>query len=464
MREQIHGVNLFHEYINMTGETMGDRVERIIISRKDKSRWKSCHVLCGLSRRLGNCAVYILRQRFFKGEGMLSRVELDTRLREQYTKDYRALPTSASAQRQKDVILQDFRSFLSGSKDYKVHPEKYTGEPKLPGYRRKYRNFVVGYNGFSIKDGFLYISGWREFGITPIPVKCCRNQVINAKAKDVVVSDIRILPRGNTFVVECVYREEETVTDLMDSSHACLIDLGVNNFATIASTRPGVRPVLVKGGIQKSINQKYNKDMGVLRSKKKGAHFAAKGFKRERQIRDCQHKISRFVVNWCVANGLGTIIIGHSTGWKQKSNMGKQNNQNFVSLPHNLFIKQLRYKAEKYGIKVIEHEESYTSKASALDFDPLPEYKPGRKLMQYSGRRIKRGLYRTAKGKLINADVNGALNVGRKELGDEWLIELLGVDGGVVDTPMVFRDYHKGSRFPLEAGLRPCEARAFMHG
>ena len=440
---------------------MGDRVERIIISQKDKIRCKACHILCGLARRLGNCAAYHLRQRFFDGKGLPTRTELDTHLKEHYAKDYRAMPSAASAQRQGQVIAKDFKSFLKGSKDYKKHPEKYTGEPRLPGYCKKYRNFIVGYNGFSIKEGLLYLTGWEEVGFVPLPVMCCKNQPFNAKKNDVIASEVRIKPMGNTFVIELVYREETEKTEPTDSNYACLIDLGVNNFATIIATRPGVRPVLVKGGALKSINQKFNKDMAVLRSKKKGAHFAAKGFKRERQIGDCQHKISRFVVNWCIANGLGTIVVGHSTGWKQKSNMGKQSNQNFVSLPHNVFIKQLRYKAERHGIEVIEHEESYTSKASALDFDPLPDsYKAGRKL-QYSGRRIKRGLYRTANGRLINADVNGALNIGRKELGNEWLIELLGVDGGIVDTPMVFRDYHKGSWFPLEAGLRPCEARAF---
>ena len=148
--------------------------------------------------------------------------------------------------------------------------------------------------------------------------------------------------------------------------------------------------------------------------------------------------------------------------WKQEVNIGKLNNQNFVMLPHGKFVEMIRYKAEDYGIDVTIREESYTSKASALDFDEMPTFdeKGSTPKPIFSGQRIKRGLYRSAKGLLINADINAATNIGRKELGDEWLKQLLELDGGVlVDTPAVVRNLHAGadSRQWLELGIRSQE-------
>ena len=193
---------------------------------------------------------------------------------------------------------------------------------------------------------------------------------------------------GNTFIVELTYRVRREEKDLsksvsLDSSEALFCDLGIDNFATFVSTKPGVRPFLIKG-------------------------------------------------------------------------------KDFVMLPHRKFVEMIRYKAEDYGIRVTVREESYTSKASALDFDEMPTFdkkESGAKPV-FSGRRIKRGLYRSAKGQLINADINAAANIGRKELGDEWLKKLLELDGGVlVDTPAVVRNLHtsKNIRQWLELGTRSQE-------
>lgn len=126
------------------------------------------------------------------------------------------------------------------------------------------------------------------------------------------------------------------------------------------------------------------------------------------------HKCSRLVVNHLVKNQIGTLVIGKNDGWKQESNMGKQNNQSFVSIAHARLIEMLQYKAQLVRIKVILTEESYTSKASFLDHDPIPVYGKKDKSIKFSGKRIKRGLYRSAQGILINSDVNGSLNIGRK--------------------------------------------------
>lgn len=272
---------------------------------------------------------------------------------------------------------------------------------------------------------------------------------------------------GNTFIVELTYRVgkdecKNSRSVALNPNEALCCDLGIDNFATFVSTKPGIRPFLVKGKILKSINQQYNKQVAELRSKKHYEHIRIKGVKRYCQLQDLMHKASRLAVNFCLAHDLGRIVIGTNRNWKQSVNLGKRNNQNFVMLPHAKFIEMVRYKAEEYGIQVTVREESYTSKASALDMDVIADFDPkqGKTKPVFSGKRIKRGLYRSSDGRLINADINGAANIGRKELGDEWLKKLLELDGGVfVDTPAIVRNLHAcvGVRQLLEMGARSHE-------
>ena len=138
--------------------------------------------------------------------------------------------------------------------------------------------------------------------------------------------------------------------------------------------------------------------------------------KRTNWMNDYMHKVSRFIANYCVEKQISTLVIGKNEQWKTNSNIGKTNNQNFVQIPHAVLYKLIQYKAEEVGIKVIYQEESYTSKASYLDGDVIPVYADGRKYT-FSGKRIKRGLYRTKNGILLNADVNGAANIYRKQSG-----------------------------------------------
>ena len=164
-------------------------------------------------------------------------------------------------------------------------------------------------------------------------------------------------------------------------------------------------------------------------------------------------------MNYCLAHDLGRIVIGHNKDWKQGANLGKRNNQTFVNIPHSVLIEQIRYKAESLGIEVVVREESYSSKASALDFDEIPTYGDN-KTVHFSGKRIHRGLYRCGNGRLINADVQAAMNIGRKELGNEWLKELLEVDGGIImDMPVTIRKINQkiDSRWLLELGVRSQE-------
>lgn len=162
--------------------------------------------------------------------------------------------------------------------------------------------------------------------------------------------------------------------------------------------------------------------------------------KRRRVLKDYLHKVSRKVVNHCLEHDIGTLVIGKNKDFKQEMNIGAVNNQKFSFIPHALLIQMLVSKAQRYGIDVTVREESYTSKASSLDLDTLPTYSEENKVKPlFSGRRVKRGLYKCKSG-LLNADVNGALNILRKELGDAAL-QL--VDRGRVYRPEVWNCHNQ---------------------
>nr|MBC8235538.1 IS200/IS605 family element transposase accessory protein TnpB [bacterium] len=192
-------------------------------------------------------------------------------------------------------------------------------------------------------------------------------------------------------------------------------------------------PIIINGKPIKSINQFYNKkraeiQMVICGDKPACAELSINGKRtskelvkitdwRNEKILDYMHKTSRFVINHCLEHNLGHIVIGKNDGWKQEINIGKRNNQNFVSIPFDKLIQQIQYKAQLVGIKVTKVCENYTSKCSALDLEVIGKHENH----AYAGKRVKRGLFRTALGLLINADVNGALNILRKVIGDNFL-------------------------------------------
>ena len=383
------------------------RTERILI-KPGHPNFGACHRLCGQARRLGNCAVYALRQRFFAKAPLLTRSELNKTVRSDNAEVYRSMPSAASVQRQTQIVSEQMKSWLKACASYRKNPEKFKAHPNLPGYKKRYRSFIVGRNGYKIENHRLYLTGG--------------TQAFNAKISETVVGDVRIVPLGNSFVLELTFEcEDAQVKKLkLDDSAACSIDLGIDNFATMISTKAEAPFLLVKGGKVKSINQWWNKQVAELKSLGKFGHIAAKYRRRYSQMEDYLHKANRLVIECCLTYDIGTIIIGYNPQWKTECNMGKVNNQKFVAIPHARFIYKVKYKAQVYGIKVIVHEESYTSKASALDFDAVPDYRTDDESVKgkFSGNRVKRGLYRTADGTEINADINGALNITRKELGD----------------------------------------------
>ncbi len=244
-----------------------------------------------------------------------------------------------------------------------------------------------------------------------------------------VVDQVRIVPRNGHYVVEIVYTKEPVQTKV-DPSFCVGIDLGVTNLAAIASNREGFVPRLVNGRPVKAWNQWYNKRMKELKKRlpKADRERVTKQMERitntrNRQIQHYLHTASKRIIDFLVKEGVGTVIIGKNPLWKQETGMGRKNNQNFVSIPHARFIDMLTYKAALVGIQVEVREESYTSKASFLDLDPIPTYIPNAEEKHvFSGKRIGRRnrLYRTKDGRTICADVNGAYNIVRKSRPDAF--------------------------------------------
>lgn len=247
------------------------------------------------------------------------------------------------------------------------------------------------------------------------------------------------MPKGNCFVIEIIYDESKVEKEggfclLLDKSRKAGIDLGINNLIAIATDQQGVRPALINGKALKSINASYNKRVAKLRSHGQYSHIQAVTNKRHRRIKDLLHRASNKVISYCVENDIGTLVIGHNKNWKQDINIGKVNNQKFVNIPHSILISQIQYKSYKSGIEAIIQEESYTSKASALDNDHLPVYgeKSNNVLPVFSGKRTRRGLYKSKSG-ILNADVNGSLNILRKVTGDALALACK----GYVSNPMM---------------------------
>ncbi|PMB38300.1 transposase, partial [Fischerella thermalis CCMEE 5205] len=296
------------------------------------------------------------------------------------TESYRALPTKVSKQIIKKLI-ESWKSYFEAHKDWKKHPNKYKSEPRIPRYKDKTkgRNIVI-YHHESIykadlKQGRCHLS----------------MSNISVPTKAVNIAEARIVPSSNCYVLEIVYEIPES--EPIEPKWVAGIDLGVDNLVALTSNQPGFRPLLVNGRPLKSRNQYYNKLKAKLQSHLTGVNRTSRRiqsltYHRNRYVENYLHNTSRLIVDLLLEKGIGTLVIGKNDGWKQEVNMGKQNNQKFVNIPHAKLISQIAYKCELVGIKVVIQEESYTSKTSALDLEPPC------KQSEYAGQRVKRGLFK----------------------------------------------------------------------
>src|SRR6266581_4323092 len=380
-------------------------VEQHVISKSDP-RYSVIDEAAFKSKNLYNAANYEYRQAFIHQGVYLNYNEVQKRM--QSHEAYRALPAKVSQQILM-VLDRNWKGFREGLEAYYEDPSKFLGRPKPPKYKHKTegRNILV-YTIQAISRGK---NGLQRGIIKPSML------AIEVQTKQKDVDRVRIVPRKGFYVIEVVYGKEVKQAEVNPAYYAG-IDIGMNNLVALTSNKPGFQSVIVNGRPVKSVNQFYNKRKADLQ-KQLGTTGTTKRMermtnKRNRRIDHYMHTASKRIIDVLVKEGIGVLCIGKNDAWKQEANMGKRNNQNFVQIPHARFIAMLTYKAELVGIRVEVTEESYTSKASLLDLDPLPVRKNGDEKHTFSGKRVKRGLYRASNGRYINADINGAGNIIRK--------------------------------------------------
>ncbi len=355
------------------------------------------------SKNLYNCATFIMRQNFIHNKKIINYPQMDKILRRDYEDAYRAFPAKTTQQILR-LIEKDWKSFFKATQQFKIKPEAFAGRPKLPNYKHKTDGLgivIFTNQQCKIKEGFVIFPKTVE--LEPIQTKVDS------------IRQVRIVPKFKHFVLEIVYLKQP-IENKLDPKKVFGIDLGLNNLATLVSNQSDVNPILINGKPLKSINQYFNKRKAELMSnigdKGSSNKIGSLSLKRNNKVDDYLHKASRSIIDYAIETESGTIVIGENVGWKQNIEIGKRNNQNFVSIPFDKFKQMIDYKAEENGIQVIFTEEAYTSKASSLDEDQIPSYSK-KNTLSFSGKRVKRGLYKWSKG-LINADLNGALNIIRK--------------------------------------------------
>ena len=370
--------------------------------RPNHKLYSICDELCFKSKNLYNAALFEFRQSFFDKElDTLTWQNINRIFNQSNQFDYRELPSKVS-----NTVLKKLGNNISSFWSL-IKKSDYKQKVRLPKYLHKTDGrFIVEFN----KQTF---SNKRDDNNNLIICKSSLDLRIPTKVEK--PQQVRIIPKVGCYVIEVVYGVEEN--RLKQNQRVAAIDLGLNNLAAVV-TNDGDNPILISGRKIKSINQYYNK----MTSKKQALLpynvFTSKSLdrlwlKRNNKISYEIHKITKFLANYFDERDVSKVIIGNNSGWKNGINIGKRNNQNFVNIPYTKFINQLTYKCKSLGITVIVREESYTSKASFLDYDEIPNYKEGAK-HKFSGKRIKRGLYRSTTRK-INADVNGAYNTMVKE-------------------------------------------------
>ncbi len=378
--------------------------------RKSDPRYSVIDEAAFKSKNLYNAALYEMRQAFIHHGVSLSYEEMDTRM--QSHEAYKALPAKVSQQVLRQ-LADAWKAFREAKAAYEEDPSTFT---KTEGRNiLTYTMQAVSRGKRSLQRGIIKPS------MLPIEVK--------TQQAPKQIDQVRIIPRNGHYVVEVIY-SKAPVQAQVDPSFCVAIDLGVTNLAAITANREGFIPRLVNGRTLKAMNQWYNKRMKELKlclpkeeRERVTRQMEQITNKRNRQVNHYLHAASKGIIDFLVKEGVGTIIVGKNPLWKQEAGMGKRNNQNFVAIPHARFIEMLTYKASLVGIQVEVQEESYTSKASFLDLDPIPTYKPDDDTeYTFSGKRVGRRnrLYRTKDGHIICADVNGSYNILRKSKPDAF--------------------------------------------
>jgi len=324
------------------------------------------------------------------------------------------------------LLDKNMKSYFALLKIWKKNKKSLSGCPQFPKYKKKNgRNLLIfsAQSQIRIRKGYVKLP--QKMNVKKIKTKIPDDKNSNH------FKLLRIIPKLNYYVVELIYEKEEQINENLDKNKYLSIDLGVNNLASIVTNQNG--SFLINGRIVKSINQYYNKTKAKIQSQLKKNHnknwskrLSRLETKRNFKLNDYFHKASKYIADFANDNNIKNIVIGKNKGWKNKVNIGKKNNQNFIQIPFQSLINKIKYKAQFVGINVIEQEESYTSICDSLGLEDIKEH------IEYIGKRVKRGLFKSSIGKFINADINGALNILRKVVGDDFIKS----NSGFVNEPL----------------------------
>ncbi len=379
------------------------------LRRLTKSQFSALLLLCRLSKNLYNVALYSIRQYFF-AERKFLRYESNYHAVKD-NENYQDLNTDIAQQTMK-VVDRSFRSFFSLVKKAKKEEYKFSNIG-LPKYLDKDGYFSLIMPRIKVKDGKWKVPMSRAFN------KEHGEIVIGfpPNLDPTTIKEVRIHPKydGRFFEAEYVYEGiEETANVNVEAAMG--IDLGLDNLATCVITDGA--SFIIDGKPLKSINHQYNKriaHLSCIRHQQGIDRYTHRQIRltigRNNRVRDYMNKAARYIVDSCIKRGIGTLVVGYNPDWKRSINIGKRNNQNFVQIPHASLRQKLSGLCERYGIQYVEQEESYTSKASFPDKDEIPKWSGESKAYDFSGRRVHRGIYKSADGSLINADCNGAANI-----------------------------------------------------
>lgn len=414
-----------------------------VLIKKTKDTISILEYICSEAKKLTNCGIYFSRQLFFKTRKFPNKAKLHKELGSRQKNSHYHSLSSEVAQQTLTTVAESFKSYKELMRLWKKG--ELANKPKLPGYLKGRSGLAVAtFPGRCVKLGGKNkgrehelgirlplgnrVKAW--FGISQIYIPFPANLDISN------VVEVRILPRNNCFYAEFVYKASPQEVEL-DSQQALGIDPGLNNWLTCVST---VGTSFIVDGLHlKSLNQWYNKSVAKRKKNQPEGFWSRKlsqiTEKRNRQMRCAVNKAAKIVINHCLEHKIGNVVFGWNKGQKNGSNMGKKNNQKFVQIPTAKLKNRIEQLCEVYGIKYIETEESYTSKASFVDCDDLPVFGEKPKGWEPSGKRIKRGLYRVSCGMIINADANGAANILAKV---ETILgfELGGVSSGALSAPI----------------------------
>lgn len=406
------------------------------VKHLSKEYYLALKELSHTAKNLANQAIYNVRQYYFTEGEYLNYQKNYALLKD--SENYKILNSNMAQQILKEVD-GSFKSFFGLLKLAKKGKYAFK-DCKLPHYLPKegFTTLVIGFVRLNGNKLIVPFSNMYKKSHSPIEI------TIPPILVDKHIKEIRIIPKANARFFEIQYTyQTECVQRNLNQNNALAIDLGINNLATCV-TNTG-ESFIIDGRRLKSINQWFNKKNARLQGIKDKQGFGKRTTNRQKSIardrnnkaNDYLSKAARIIINYCIANDIGTLVVGYNETFQRGSNLGKQTNQNFVSIPYGKLRDKLQYLCELNGIAFVKQEESYTSKASFWDKDNIPVYNADNpQEYEFSGNRIHRGMYKTKDGITFNADVNGALNILRKSS----VVSLETLYGrGEVDTPVRIR-------------------------